>query len=83
MYSEHPFGHKQIFSTKELVSILQTIGFEVCFIKKVHELSFPYEYYLKKLFKSESFARKLVPFVNLFFALFRIKNKMVIVARKP
>ena len=53
MYSAHPFGHKQIFTRKEMVSILNGIGFEVIDVHSFHELSFPYRFYLKKMFKSD------------------------------
>lgn len=82
MYSEHPFGHKQIFSTKELTTMLNKMGFEILHLEKFHELSFPYAYYLKKMLGSDYLARKLVPLVSLLFLFCRIKNKMLIVARK-
>jgi 2-polyprenyl-3-methyl-5-hydroxy-6-metoxy-1,4-benzoquinol methylase len=82
MYSEHPFGHKQIFSTKELTAMLSNMGFEILHLVKFHELSFPYAYYLKKMLGSDYLASKLAPLVSLLFLFCRIKNKMLIVARK-
>ena len=49
MYSSHLFGHKQIFSTSEMKRLFESVGFEVIDLHKFHELSFPYEFYLKKL----------------------------------
>jgi 2-polyprenyl-6-hydroxyphenyl methylase/3-demethylubiquinone-9 3-methyltransferase len=82
MYSEHPFGHKQIFSTQELTTMLNNMGFEILHLEKFHELSFPYAYYLKKMLGSDYLASRLAPLVSLLFLFFRIKNKMLIVARK-
>jgi 2-polyprenyl-6-hydroxyphenyl methylase/3-demethylubiquinone-9 3-methyltransferase len=83
MYAERPFGHKQIFSTGEIRELAHSIGFEIERIGKFHELSFPYEFYLKKLLRSKFLARQLAPLAGLFFSLFKVHNKMLLVARKP
>jgi len=82
MYSSHLFGHKQIFSTTEMKSLFEAVGMEVIDLHKFHELSFPYEFYLKKLVKSEAIVRLLLPAVRLFFKIFKIQNKMLVVGRK-
>lgn len=82
MYSSHLFGHKQIFATWEMKELFEAAGLEVIELRKFHELSFPYEFYLKKLFRSETAVRLLLPFVNLFFRIFKIQNKMLAVGRK-
>lgn len=82
MYSSHLFGHKQIFSTGEMRKLLGSLGLQVIDLHKFHELSFPYEFYLKKLFKSESLIRMLLPAVRAFFKIFRIQNKMLAIGRK-
>jgi 2-polyprenyl-6-hydroxyphenyl methylase/3-demethylubiquinone-9 3-methyltransferase len=82
MYSSHLFGHKQIFSTKEMKDLFESAGLEVVELRKFHELSVPYEFYLKKLFKSDAIVRLLFPFVRLFFKIFKIQNKMLAVGRK-
>lgn len=82
MYSSHLFGHKQIFATWEMRDMFESAGLEVVELRKFHELSFPYEFYLKKLFRSEMAVRLLLPSVNLFFKVFRIRNKMLVVGRK-
>jgi 2-polyprenyl-6-hydroxyphenyl methylase/3-demethylubiquinone-9 3-methyltransferase len=82
MYSSHLFGHKQIFSTTEMRKLFEAIGMEIVELKKFHELSFPYEFYLKKLVQSETVVRLLLPFVQAFFRLFKIRNKMLVVGRK-
>ena len=69
MYSSHLFGHKQIFSTWEMKSLFESVGMEVVELRKFHELSFPYAFYLKKLVKSDAIVRLLLPFVNLFFKI--------------
>jgi 2-polyprenyl-6-hydroxyphenyl methylase/3-demethylubiquinone-9 3-methyltransferase len=82
MYSSHLFGHKQIFSTAEMKNLFESVGLEVIDLHKFHELSFPYEFYLKKLFKSEAIVRLLLPAVRIFFKIFKIQNKMLVVGRK-
>ena len=82
MYSSHLFGHKQIFSTTEMKDLFELVGLEVVELRKFHELSFPYAFYLKKLFKSDAIVRLLLPFVKLFFKKFKIQNKMLVVGRK-
>ncbi len=82
MYSSHLFGHKQIFSTTEMKTLFEAIGLEVIDLHKFHELSFPYEFYLKKLFKSQVLVNLLLPAVQIFFKLFKIQNKMLVIGRK-
>ncbi|MEX0685786.1 MAG: class I SAM-dependent methyltransferase [Balneolales bacterium] len=82
MYSAQNFGHKQIFSTNEMKLLFEASGLEVIELNKVHELAFPYRYYLKKLFKSDLVINLLLPLVHIFFTIFKIKNKMVIVGEK-
>lgn len=82
MYSSHLFGHKQIFSTNEMKELFEAVGLKVIELQKFHELSFPYEFYLRKLFKSETIVRSFLPFVRLFFTIFKIQNKMLAVGIK-
>lgn len=83
LYSAKPFGHKQIFSLAEMKSALEIAGLEVVELKRFHELSFPYSFYLKKLVKSEFFAKLLLPLVHIFFIIFPIRNKMLAIGKKP
>ncbi len=82
MYSSHLFGHKQIFSTQEMKDIFASSGLGIVELQKFHELSFPYEFYLKKLFRSEALVRLSLPAVTAFFWLFKIRNKMLVIGRK-
>ncbi len=82
MYSSHLFGHKQIFSTAEMQMLFEVVGLEVIDLHKFHELSFPYEFYLKKLFKSQMLVNLLLPAVQIFFKIFKIQNKMLVIGRK-
>jgi 2-polyprenyl-3-methyl-5-hydroxy-6-metoxy-1,4-benzoquinol methylase len=82
LYSSHLFGHKQIFSTSEMRKLFESVGLEVVDLYKFHELSFPYEFYLRKLFKSESIVRLSLPLVRIFFKIFKIQNKMLVIGRK-
>jgi hypothetical protein len=81
MYSSHLFGHKQIFSTKEMKELFESVGLEVIDLHKFHELSFPYDFYLRKLFKSEILVKILLPLVGLFFKIFKIQNKMLAIGK--
>ncbi|MBC7877083.1 MAG: class I SAM-dependent methyltransferase [Anaerolineales bacterium] len=82
MYSSHLFGHKQIFSTNEMKQLFESAGFEIIDLNKFHELSFPYSFYLKKLFRSEVLVSLLLPAVKIFFKIFKIQNKMLVIGRK-
>ncbi|MDP1547792.1 MAG: class I SAM-dependent methyltransferase [Anaerolineales bacterium] len=82
MYSAKPFGHKQIFSLAEMKSALEMAGLEVVELKRFHELSFPYRFYLKKLVRSDLLVKLLLPFVHLFFIVFPIRNKMLAIGQK-
>jgi len=82
MYSSHLFGHKQIFSTTEMKRLFEAVGLEVVDLQKFHELSFPYEFYLRKLFKSQLLVNLLLPAVKVFFKLVKIQNKMLVVGKK-
>lgn len=83
MYSSHLFGHKQIFSTSEMNMLFESMGLEVIDLHKFHELSFPYEFYLRKLLRSQIVVNLLLPFVQIFFKIFKIQNKMLVIGRKP
>jgi 2-polyprenyl-6-hydroxyphenyl methylase/3-demethylubiquinone-9 3-methyltransferase len=82
MYSSHRFGHKQIFSTGEMKQLIESAGLAVVELRKFHELSFPYEFYLKKLFRSQAVVNLLLPFVTLLFKVFKIQNKVLVIGRK-
>jgi 2-polyprenyl-6-hydroxyphenyl methylase/3-demethylubiquinone-9 3-methyltransferase len=82
MYSAKPFGHKQILSLTEMKGLFEAAGLEVAELKRFHELSFPYSFYLKKLLRSELLVKILLPFVHIFFVIFPIRNKMLAIGRK-
>jgi SAM-dependent methyltransferase len=82
MYSSHLFGHKQIFSTDEMKGLFESVGLEVIELRKFHELSFPYDFYLKKLLRSAGLVKLLLPVVTAFFWLIKIQNKMLVIGRK-
>lgn len=82
MYSSEKFGHKQIFSTDEMRDLLLATGFEILHLEKFHELSFPYDFYLKKMLRSDVAVQAALPFVKVALQLFPIRNKMLVVARK-
>ena len=82
MYSSHLFGHKQIFSTREMKDLFTSVGLKVVELRTFHELSFPYDFYLKKLLRSELLVKLLLPAVKAFFWLFKTRNKMLVIGRK-
>jgi hypothetical protein len=82
MYSSHPFGHKQIFSTREMKELFTSCGLSVIDLQKFHELSFPYDFYLRKLLRSDILVKLSLPAVKAFFRLFKIRNKMLVIGRK-
>jgi len=82
MYSGKLFGHKQIFSLAEMKAAYEAAGLEVVEMRKFHELSFPYSFYLKKLVKFNWLVSLLLPLVRVFFILFPIRNKMLVIGRR-
>ena len=82
MYSSHLFGHKQIFSTGEMKDLFTSVGLKVVELHTFHELSFPYDFYLRKLLRSEILVKLSLPFVKAFFWVFKIRNKMLVIGRK-
>jgi 2-polyprenyl-3-methyl-5-hydroxy-6-metoxy-1,4-benzoquinol methylase len=80
MYSSHLFGHKQIFSTKEMQELLSRTGLSVRRLEKFHELSFPLSFYLFKLTRSKILTRMATPVAAIILHFARIKNKMLVVA---
>jgi len=82
MYSSHLFGHKQIFSTREMKDLFTSVGLKVVELHTFHELSFPYDFYLRKLLRSEILVKLSLPFVKAFFWVFKIRNKMLVIGRK-
>ena len=82
MYSSHQFGHKQILSLAEMREMLVAAGLEVVELRKFHELSFPYSFYLKKMFSSDFIVKMILPVVHILLALFPIRNKMLAIGRK-
>ena len=82
MYSAKPFGHKQILSLAEMRGLYKAAGLEVVELRRFHELSFPYSFYLKKLVRSDLLVKLLLPFVHIFFIIFPIKNKMLVIGKK-
>ena len=83
MYSAKPFGHKQILSLAEMHGLYEAAGLKVVELRRFHELSFPYSFYLKKLVRSDLLVRLLLPFVHIFFIIFPIRNKMLAIGKKP
>jgi 2-polyprenyl-6-hydroxyphenyl methylase/3-demethylubiquinone-9 3-methyltransferase len=82
MYSSHLFGHKQIFSTREMKDLFTSVGLKVVELQMFHELSFPYDFYLRKLLRSELLVKLSYPAVRAFFWLFKIRNKMLVIGKK-
>ena len=82
MYSSHLFGHKQIFSIREMKDLFESVGLDVIELRTFHELSFPYDFYLRRLLRSEVLVKLLLPLVRAFFWLFKIRNKMLVIGRK-
>lgn len=82
MYSSHIFGRKQIFSSSEINTLLKQLGIRPSHLKKFNEISFPYETYLKKMFKSVEIVKLTMPIIKFLLFLFPIKNKMIVVGSK-
>lgn len=82
MYDSTPYGHKQIFSTAEIVTTLKQAGFKNIEVKKFHELSFPIEHYLTKIFQNKKIVNNISPIIKHIIVQLKIVNKMYVVAKK-
>ncbi|MBS1627477.1 MAG: class I SAM-dependent methyltransferase [Bacteroidetes bacterium] len=82
MYSNHPYGHKQILSKKDMHLIMHKAGLKIVEIKLFHELSFPISFYLNRILFSNFLAKTLSVPISWVLKVFRIKNKMLVVAVK-
>ncbi len=81
MYSDHPFGHKQIFSKNDIKTLFFDYNFDVLHFSIFHELSFPTDYYLKKMIKDSIFVDFLSSIVKKLIKISQIKNKMAVVGK--
>lgn len=82
LYSRAPYAHKQIISTDGMKWLIDRAGFELLRLERIFELSSPCENYLKKAFRSAGVARALAPFARAFVETTRVRNKMLVVARR-
>jgi hypothetical protein len=83
MYSNHPFGHKQILSAAEVERLLEHAGLQPCESRLFHELALPYASYLQKLLRSQRAAALLAPAAGAFFHAAPLPNKLLAIACKP
>jgi 2-polyprenyl-6-hydroxyphenyl methylase/3-demethylubiquinone-9 3-methyltransferase len=83
MYSPEPFSHKQILSPGDLRALLARAGLEPVSTRLVHDMTFPCRWYLRKALRSRLLAELAHPLAAGALALFRIRNKMIVAARKP
>ena len=82
LYSDQPFGHKQILSLAELRHMFLENGLEILHEDRVHELSCPYWHYIAMLVSSRVL-RKAANFVcSILWESLPITNKMIFVGRK-
>lgn len=83
LYSNRPFGHKQILAAGDLVRLLTARKLDVLAVQRFHELSFPHRHYLKRALHSGLLVELAHPLTKLMFTLIPLANKMICVARKP
>lgn len=81
MYSTRPFGHKQILSLRDLRGFFDRAGVELERATLVHELTYPYAWYLRRMLPAPlaALARPLAAAV---FGVSRIRNKMIVAGRR-
>lgn len=82
MYSNHPFGHKQIFTKKQIVQIIKACGCDVTRLEQFHELSFPIEFYIEKLIPVRALRPVVAILSKMALRVLPVKNKMLVVAIK-
>lgn len=83
MYSNHPFGHKQIFTRAELARLIAHAGLAERESRLFHDLALPYENYLRKLLPDRRAAALLAPAARAFFAALPLRNKLLAIAQAP
>jgi 2-polyprenyl-3-methyl-5-hydroxy-6-metoxy-1,4-benzoquinol methylase len=82
MYSNNPYGHKQILSKDDMDHLSNELNLKIIKFDLFHELSFPIEYYIRKLFKSGLLQTISIPLITFFSRHLRIRNKMLVVLKK-
>ncbi|HEY6225412.1 MAG TPA: class I SAM-dependent methyltransferase [Gemmatimonadales bacterium] len=82
MYSAQPFGHKQIFSDRGMEDLLHRSGFRSIRIFRKFELSFPVEFYLRRLLRNETLARACALPARALIAALPVRNKVVAIGKK-
>lgn len=82
MYSPHAFGHKQIFSTGEMSQLVKAAGMEVIYMTRIHEHTLPIAHYLRRIFRFDFIAVLASPIAKTALLLCRVRNKMIVVARR-
>ncbi len=83
MYSNSAHGHKQILAFEDIQRILDRSGLELVHFEPFKELSLPVEGYLRKFFRLKSVVRLARPVAGFLWRIFPLKNKMLVVARRP
>jgi hypothetical protein len=82
MYSPSRFGHKQIFTPRQITEMLIQLHMTVTRQETFHELSFPVEFYLEKMLRSKTVANLAAPIIEKIFVLVPVRNKMLVTAQK-
>lgn len=82
MYSDHLFGHKQIFSRTDFKTFCEHHNLTILKLDLIHELSFPLSYYLRKMFIPNFLIPTISYALNIFIKLTPIRNKMLVIITK-
>lgn len=81
MYSDHPFGHKQILSKSDIRTIFKECNLNLIQLKLFHELSFPVAYYINKFNLYPWIQKILIPITEKILRIVQIKNKMLVIGK--
>ncbi len=80
-YSPTPFDHKQIFRVRDMMAMLQAVGFDSINIETKFELSLPPAYYVRAIVKNRAAANLLAAVASVALRVLPVNNKMIVVAR--
>lgn len=81
-YSPTSFAHKQIFTVDQLTALMCRAGLSAVAAIRIHEHSFPCEFYLKRLLRNDTITGLVAPLFHVGLSAIRVRNKVVVVAQR-
>lgn len=82
LYNRRPFGHKQILSKSDIHWLANRVGATLLMLETIHELSYPYRMYLRRLLGSDRLAGLVEPAAKVAISAAPVRNKMLIALQR-